>query len=109
MLSQEHINDETNRLLKPGNIFYLFCDFIIPKPKWKYMLLVGLYGKAHFFVINSSYTEYIRKNAYPVSSASPLNPPRGDLFLQYLPIFCPPPGGMGGCIRYKFFKAVLTG
>ena len=64
MLSQEHIHDEINSLIKPGNIFYLFCDFIIPEPKWKYMLLVGLYGKAHFFVINSSYTEFIRRNEH---------------------------------------------
>lgn len=46
--------------LQPGRIIYLFCDFTVPEPKDKFLLLSCVDPRPLFFVINSEVHEYIR-------------------------------------------------
>ena len=47
--------------LQPGRVVYLFCEFIIPKPKDKYLLVCCIDPLPLFFVINSEVSDFIKE------------------------------------------------
>lgn len=50
--------------LIPGVVFYLFCDFTIPHPKDKFLLLTCVNPKLLFFVINSRINQFIQEQQH---------------------------------------------
>jgi hypothetical protein len=47
--------------LQPGRVVYLFCEFTVPKPKDKYLLLCCVDPLPLFFVINSKVSDFIKE------------------------------------------------
>jgi hypothetical protein len=50
--------------LQPGRVVYLFCEFTVPKPKDKYLLLGCIDPLPLFFVINSEVSDFIKERAH---------------------------------------------
>lgn len=48
--------------LQPGRVVYLFCEFTVPKPKYKYLLVGCVDPLPLFFVINSEVSDFIREH-----------------------------------------------
>jgi len=44
--------------LKPGTILHLFCRFVRPTPKYKYLVLVSDISDPHLFIINSGLNNF---------------------------------------------------
>lgn len=50
--------------LQPGRVVYLFCEFTVPKPKDKYLMLACADPLPLFFVINSEVGAFIKERDY---------------------------------------------
>ncbi|PYP83245.1 MAG: hypothetical protein DMF61_23615 [Blastocatellia bacterium AA13] len=54
--------ESIRRQLISGQILYLYCDFTIPDPKNKYLVLASTEPRLLFLVINSDQRELVRSN-----------------------------------------------
>lgn len=50
------------RQLAPGRVLYIHCDFTVPYPKDKYLLLAAIEPRLIFIVINSGERELVKTN-----------------------------------------------
>lgn len=50
--------------LQPGQVVYLYCEFTVPKPKDKYLLLGCVDPLPLFLVINSKVSDFIKERGY---------------------------------------------
>ena len=60
--SEDKKREHIARSLKPGQIFYLFCNFTSPQ-KEKYLILICSEPKHLFFLINSEIHPFIKKRS----------------------------------------------
>lgn len=50
--------------LQPGRVVYLFCEFTVPEPKDKYLLLGCVDPLPLFLVINSEVSDFIKERSH---------------------------------------------
>lgn len=53
--------------LRPGTVLYLHCEFTLPQPKDKFVLLASLGTPPLLFVVNSAINQYIQSRPHLLS------------------------------------------